>query len=234
MGVTMKTLAVLFAVWTVALCAPVQQRAPPQFNFTKCPALHEVQQPHFKESGYDLHKTYPGVYYELAFHDILQAMCPSVSCVNSNKTVRTYPNGQVYVHEDWGLECMDHSYPQVLLNNITKDDGFFLAFVPTSKLPFVPKGLLAGVTFPNMVVDFKQGESDGWTLEFQCWEYKGHVRYIGVNFYAKQDTDEAYEAMMNASKVSGIDFFFNGGKTGFNFRRVSHKNCPSEPNTTVV
>ena len=44
----------------------------PVFNCTKCPAHHEMQLPHFFESGYDLHKNYPGMYYELAFHDILQ------------------------------------------------------------------------------------------------------------------------------------------------------------------
>ena len=44
----------------------------PVFNCSKCPAHHEMQLPHFFESGYDLHKNYPGMYYELAFHDILQ------------------------------------------------------------------------------------------------------------------------------------------------------------------
>merc|ERR1719231_1684337 len=124
---------------------------------------------------------------------------------------------------------MGTSYPQVLLNNITDDDGFFLAFVPTSKVPFLPKGVLAGVTFPNMVVDFKQGESDGWTLEFQCWEYKGHVRYIGVNFYARNTTDAAYEEMLAVAKQSGIDYYFNNGTTGFNYRRVNNTGCKNDP-----
>ena len=79
-------------------------------------------------------------------------------------------------------------------------------------------------------VDFKTGDA-GWSLEFQCWEWEGHVRYIGVNFYAKQATEEAYQEMLAASKLSGIDYYFNEGKTGFNFRRVNHTNCPNEPPT---
>ena len=82
------------------------------------------------------------LYYELAFKDILQAACPAVTCVHTNKTIETYPDGQVYVNESWGLRCLGNSYPQILLNNVTDDPGHFLAFVPVAKVPGVPKGLL--------------------------------------------------------------------------------------------
>merc|ERR1712216_522165 len=89
-------------------------------------------------------------------------------------------------------------------------------------------GLLKNVIFPNYVVEFVPGEK-GWTLEFQCWEELGKVRYIGVNFYARNTTDAAYDDMMAAAKKSGIGFYFHGGDTGFNFRKVDHTNCTNEP-----
>ena len=107
------------------------------------------------------------LYYELAFHDILQATCPKVTCVHSNKAVEVYPDNKVYVNETWGLRCLGKSYPQILLNNATQDPGFFEAFVPVAKVPGIPAGLLKDLVFPNMVVDFKAG-SAGWTVEFQC------------------------------------------------------------------
>merc|ERR1719359_371090 len=119
--------------------------------------MHEIQNAARIAAGYDLEKAYPGFYYELAFHDILQAACPKVTCVNSNKTVHTYPDGQVYVNEAWGLECLGKPYPQVLLNNVTSMPGYFLAYVPIAKVPGVPKSLLKKAVFPNMIVDRKPG-----------------------------------------------------------------------------
>merc|ERR1711924_534243 len=97
-------------------------------NYTKCPALHEVQASRVAEE-FDV-KDYQGYHYELAFHDILQAACPKVSCVNSNKSLHTFSDGQKYISEAWGLTCLGKSYPQVLLNNLTKSPGYFLSYVP--------------------------------------------------------------------------------------------------------
>ena len=214
-----------FVIAAVLALLPALVSSAPVFNYTKCPAHHEVQLPHFFESGYNLHKNYPGMYYELAFHDILQAACLDVTCVNTNKTVATYPDGQVYVNEAWGMKCYGTSYPQVLLNNITSQNGLFEAYVPVAKVPFVPKGALKNLIFPNHIIDFRAGDTDGWTLEFQCFEGEGHVRYIGVNFYARNTTEEAYQDMLAAAKESGIDYYFDGGNTGFNFRRVNQTGC---------
>merc|ERR1711879_611860 len=84
------------------------------FNWTTCPSLHEVQASHLA-TDFKM-EDYVGYYYELAFHDILQAFCPSVTCVNTNKTLRAFPNGQKYINEAWGLHCLGKSYPQTLLN----------------------------------------------------------------------------------------------------------------------
>jgi len=198
------------------------------FNYSKCPSIHEVQAARVvKEFDMD---DYVGYYYELAFHDILQAACPKVTCVNSNKTLHQYADGQNYISEAWGLSCLGHEYPQVLLNNITDEIGFFKSFVPIAKLPGIPTGLLKYLVFPNIVIDRKTGPN-GWTLEFQCVDFLGHVPYIGINFYAKDTSEATYKEMLASAKASGIDFYFG---SGFSFRRVDHSNCPDEPHATVA
>merc|ERR1712137_1292146 len=93
----------------------------------------------------------------------------------------------------------------------------------------LPKGLLKNVLFPNIVVDRKPGP-DGWTLEFQCVDFLGHVPYIGINFYARNRSEAAYEEMYSAAQRSGIDFYFGKDlNRKLNFRRVSHSDCPDEP-----
>jgi len=219
------TLALTLALPAVVAAAPI-------LNYTKCPSLHEVQTDRVaKEWDMD---DYQGYYYELAFHDILQATCPSVQCVNSNKTLRTWSDGVKYVNEDWGLGCMGKSYPQVLLNNLTDQTGYFLAYVPKAKPPFgVINKWSKGVLFPNMVVDRKPGPK-GWTLEFQCVVWENHVRYVGINFYAKDTSEDSYQEMLAAAKASGIDFYMNHGKPDFNYRRVDHSNCKGEPKPPEV
>lgn len=197
------------------------------FNFSKCPSIHEVQNPHVPQL-LDM-KEYQGFYYELAFHDYLQALCPSVGCVNSNKTMHTYDDGQVYVNEDWGMQCLGKDYPQVLLNNLTDTPGYFLSYVGGGFLKAI-----GSVLFPNIVVDYKPGP-DGWTLEFQCVDLKGHVPYIGINFYARQRTEAAYQEMYDAAVKSGIDFYFGKGlNRKWNYRRVPHGKCTNEPPAASV
>jgi len=202
-----------------------------RFNHSKCPSAHEVQAAHIA-SDFTL-DDYQGYYYELLFHDILQAACPSVSCVNTNMTKRVYDDGTVYVHEDWGLYCMGKPYPQVLLNNETDMPGYLVAEVPIATVPGVPKSLFDGVVFPNTVVDFKAG-NDGWTLQFQCVDLPHlGVVYTGINYYAKNTSEAAFQELDAAAKASGIDYYlsFNGKgpKTHFNNRRVDHSKCKDEP-----
>jgi hypothetical protein len=201
------------------------------WNHSKCPSALEVQAPHVA-SSFTLEQ-YEGYYYELLFHDILQAACPRVSCVNTNMTKRVYDDGQVYVHEDWGLHCLGKSYPQVLLNNVTDIPGYLLAEVPIASVPGVPKTLLENVVFANTVVDYKAGD-DGWTLQFQCVDLPLlGVVYTGINFYAKNTSEAAYQELAAAAKKSGIDYYLSfsgtGIKTGFNNRRVDHSKCSDEP-----
>jgi hypothetical protein len=193
-----------------------------RFNNSKCPLPHELQAEGLADR-FDLHNNYPGHYYELAFHDILQWVCPTVTCVDTNKTVRKYSDGQEYVNEAWGLECFGKDYPQVLENNVTDIPGHFTAFVPVTKMPFLPKGLLKKVLFPNTVVDFRPGDQ-GWTVEFQCVELPHlGVVYTGINYYSKNTTEEAFQDMDAAAKKAGIDYYFT--QFGPTIRRVPQDNC---------
>jgi len=194
-----------------------------RFNNSKCPLPHELQAEGVAQR-FDLHNNYPGMYYELAFHDILQFVCPAVTCVNTNKTIQKYPDGQELVNEAWGLKCLGTDYPQVLLNNVTDIPGHFEAFVPATKIPGLPKDLLGDILFPNTVVDFVPGDQ-GWTLEFQCVELPvTGVVYIGINYYSKNTTEEAFQDMDAAAKKSGIDFYTTQfGKP--HLRRVPQDNC---------
>lgn len=172
---------------------------------------------------------YQGFYYELAFHDYLQALCPSTQCVNTNKTLRKFPDGQAYVHEDWGLNCLGEPYPQVLINNVTDDPGAFAAFVPQVKAPFTwLNRFTKGIDFPTFVVDFKPGPK-GWSLEYWCVEWKQHVWNVGVAFYARSPSEETYQDILAAAEKSGIGFYIQHGKPGWDFRRVNHDKCPNEP-----
>lgn len=158
-------------------------------------------------------------------------MCPSVSCVNSNKTIETFSDGQGYVNEAWGLQCLGADYPQVLQNNLTDVPGQFRAFVGGGFLEKV----IGDQVFLNTVVEHKTG-ADGWSLEFQCVDKTvlgiSHVTYIGINFYAKQATEEIYQDMIEAGKKSGIDFYY--GADGLTFRRVDHSDCSNEPSSSVL
>jgi len=199
------------------------------FNFTKCPTLHEFQAAHVA-TDFDLDE-YKGFYYEMAFHDYFQAMCPAATCVNSNKTIETFSDGQGYVNEVWGLQCLGADYPQDLQNNLTDVPGQFQAFVGGGFL----KAIIGDVMFLNTVVDHKTGP-DGWSLEFQCVDKKvlgiSHVTYIGINFYARQPTEEAYQEMIEAGKKSGIDFYY--GVDSLTFRRVNHTGCTNEPSSSFL
>lgn len=210
--------------------ATLAQIASARFNESKCPLPHEIQAPGLADR-FDLHRNYPGTYYELAFHDILQWACPAVSCVNTNKTIQTYSDGQEYVNEAWGLKCLGADYPQVLLNNVTDIPGHFEAFVPVTTVPFLPKALLGNVKFPNTVVDFVPGDA-GWTLEFQCVELPVlGVVYTGINFYSKNTTEEAFQEMSSAAQRSGIDYFYSR-PVGPTLRRVPHDTCAGQ--TVIV
>ena len=118
---------------------------------------------------------------------------------------------------------------QVLLFNTTTEKGYLRGYVPTTKIPFLPKGLVKNLLFPDTIIDFKSGP-EGWLLEFQCVEHFGRVLFTGVNFYSKTKTEQAYQEMLAAGKSRGIDFFWNVGE---GLHIVNQTGCPPPPNKTA-
>ena len=66
---------------------------------------------------------------------------------------------QRFVHDAWNLFCAGKYYPQTLLFNTTQEPGNLRGYVPSTKIPFLPKKVVAGLLFPDTVVDFKEGTS---------------------------------------------------------------------------
>lgn len=199
--------------------------AQPRFNNTECPRFWEMQTERMKDFRLD---QVVGYYYELAFHDVTQyPLCfdPHPRCITANRTVGKHADGVVFMDDDWNLGCFGQFYPQDLIFNKTEFPGYFKGYVPVTKIPGLPKGIVANVVFPNTMVDFKDGP-DGWSLEFQCVEHFGRVLFIGINFYAKQRSEAAFQEMLAVTKATGIDFY---AQQGFGLKRVDHTNCSNEP-----
>jgi len=211
----------------------------PQFNNSRCPASWELQAPHMR--GFNINDL-PGYYYELAFHDITQyPLCPSRSrCITSNKAIQSHSDGVKFVNDTWNLACYEHPYPQTLLFNVTDTPGYLRGYVPDTAIPFLPKGVVSGTVFPDTIVDFKAGPK-GWALEIQCVEVtvwhipraEKRVAFIGINYYSKDNSEEAFQEIDAAARARGLYYYIDqGGVPGSKgLRRVNHTGCPHEPHT---
>jgi len=198
----------------------------PQFNGTKCPAYWELQTSHMSQ---DFHvKMLEGYYYELAFHDATQfPLCPNKvpRCITSDKAVEAYSDGQRYVNDTWDLQCFGVEYPQTLLFNETDKPGFLKGYVPATKIPLLPPNIVSALVFPNTIVDFKAGPQ-GYSLEMQCVEFLGRIAFVGINYYTKEKTEEAFQQIDKVARAQGLGYFLDKN-TGV--RRVNHTGCPNEP-----
>lgn len=208
-----------------AAAAAVHAQSVPQWNHTKCPAFWELQAPHvatdFRLEHID------GYFYELAFHDYTQyPLCPfNPRCITSSKALQKYADGTVFVNDTWNLNCAGAFYPQQLLFNSTEHPGYFLGYVPEAKIPFLPKGIIKNMVFPDTVVDFKAGPK-GWVLEMQCMQLGPIITFVGINFYAKTTDDATLKEMEAAARARGLGIYMDHGE---GLTRVNHTGCPGEP-----
>ncbi|KAL1511724.1 hypothetical protein AB1Y20_005012 [Prymnesium parvum] len=213
------------------LVLPAIAAATPRFNNSKCPHYWELQAPRVA-SSFDFSRDVPGLYYELAFHDWTQRpLCPTPPrCITSLKQVRTHADGVRYVNDTWRLQCFGRAYPQTLLFNQTEARGALRGYVPTTRIPFLPESIAAGLVFPDTIVDFKRG-AEGWLLEVQCVEALGGVRFVGINFYSKTKTEAAFQEMHQAALDRGLGFWMDSRPWGLS--RVNHTDCPDEPHDVL-
>jgi hypothetical protein len=110
-------------------------------------------------TDFDFDRDVPGYYYELAFHDVTQRpLCLSKPrCITSEKAIQSHSDGVRYVNDTWNLQCFGLQYPQTLLFNKTADRGYLRGYVPLTVIPFLPKGIVSNLLFPDTIVDFKSG-----------------------------------------------------------------------------
>ena len=184
-----------------------------EFNYTKCPAVWEVQSETVKQN-FTLKKFVPGTYYELAFHDYTQfPVCPIPVCVRSQK-VLDYQLNQI--NDTFSLTCLGLTFPVQLRFNLTEVPGHFLGHWR----------LLGTITVPDTVVEVKEN-AEGvyeWVIEFQCLEKFDHVVFTGINLYSRLNnvTDEYVNQLLEFARARGLGVYMD---TGLKVNRVDQKNC---------
>jgi hypothetical protein len=121
---------------------------------------------------------------------------------------------------NWSLACFGKRYPVELVFNLTSDPG---VFTEHNK---------AGFDVPNMVVatgPLVQSDSGTsqyeWVVEFQCATKLGHVDFIGINWYTKdqQVSPETIAELEEAARRRGLGPYMDDG---FKVRNMSQVNCP--------
>lgn len=198
--------------------------SPPKFNNSKCPSFWELQAPHVA-TDFTL-DDFTGNYFELAFHDVTQRpLCPDSKprCITSDKAVQTHADGVRFVNDTWNLQCFGAQYPEALYFNETEHPGYVIGYLPVFKVPFLPKGVVAGMKFPDTVVDFKAGP-DGWVIELQCVEAFNHVMFVGINYYSKVNSEAAFQEMHTAAMARGLGLWVDSWPWGL--QRVNFTGCP--------
>ena len=182
------------------------------FNFTTCPSPDELQTD-FVKANFSLEK-FAGTYYELAMHDYTQKpACPKPDCVRSQKRVQ-YDTRQV--NDTFTLKCLGGQYEESLIFNFTDRPGVFRGF--WEHLP--------ELTIPDTVVDITLDSTGGYerVLEFQCVEFLGRVRFVGINWYSRiQVVDDAYlQSFLQMARDRGLGVYMDEGEKVF---MPNQRNC---------
>jgi len=171
-----------------------------------------------------------GTYYELAYHDYTQprSVCGcerSVKVVNTTASPATIadlftlkcppPNGQDQITHLKFTESED------TVGRLDGSCGFFAPF---------------GATIcPDFLIDVgtrTAGEPYPWVLEFQCVEnWWGGLLFAGINFYARDKSQETLDAMIASAEAHGLGDFIEGGfPAGLHI--VNHTGCTyPDPNS---
>eukprot|EP00392_Amoebophrya_sp_AT5.2_P014282 g14430.t1 len=199
-----------------------------------CPDPVAIQDPLVRER-FDVRKL-QGVYKELFLHDFSQypACATGPTCVQSRKFLdRESPQDEqspVLLHDTFTLACFGRPYASDLKFEVNASTpGIFtgkwsavtgglripdtvVAFKEQerpirSKSTAAPRDEVEEVEFPDQYE---------WVIELQCVdlrELSSHVIpsdyafFVGINFYAKEDTPEVRQEMLAAAKARGIDAY---------------------------
>ena len=199
-----------------------------EFNFTTCPASHEIQQPKVSES-FTMEKLV-GTYYELALHDYTQyPTCPKLSCIRSQKEFTDVGDGKQQIKDTFTLGCFGHSYINSYYFNTTETTGSLIGFLVD---PPAWWKILFEMEYPDTIVDFKESADGGqydWVIEFQCREKNPiiggeKVSFTGFNFYSRVQNpdDSVLEEMLQSARDMGLGVYLD---SHWGVTKVSQENC---------
>jgi len=199
------------------------------FNFTTCPSPEEIwalgSDPEKVPRDFDLSKFAPStpggaLYYELAFHDWTQKpACPDPKCVTSRKV---YDPALNQVNDTFSLECFGGVYYPELRFKPSETKGSLKAWWENPLHLSKQAGWI-----PDVVVDFQlnqDGSGYDWVLELQCVEEAGHVWFVGINFYSRQQSpgDEYVQNFLQVGRDFGLGPYMD---SGLKVTVVDHSNC---------
>ncbi|GMH91261.1 hypothetical protein TrVE_jg6787 [Triparma verrucosa] len=188
-----------------------------------CAGVYEDLVDDFVKDNFDV-KLMEGTFYELAYHDYTQPrnLC---GCERSVKTIDTETNPPS-INDLFTLKCPagSNGKDQIthLFFNTTEEDGVLSGecsfFEPFSGNDVCPDYLIdVGTRNP--------GEPYPWLLEFQCVERKnGDLLFAGINFYAKEKSNETLTEMMTSAEAHGLAKFIDGGFPS-GLKIVDHSEC---------
>lgn len=111
------------------------------------------------------------------------------------------------------------NYPSALSFNLTNQTGVFEGHWP----------LFKSLRIPDVLVDFKSDAETGqyaWVLELQCTG-GDNAFFVGINFYSRDKTTEAFQEILASAKAHGIDRYWNSTKAGLTM--VNHTGCVYPP-----
>ena len=165
----------------------------------------------------------PFVHVHYTDHDYTQprALC---GCERSVKTVSTDTKPSS-INDLFTLKCPAASYGKDQITHL---------FFNESDTP----GLLLGdcsffsvagtKVCPDYVIDVgtrTPGQPYPWVLEFQCVERRtGGLLFAGINFYARDKSNETLTAMLESAEAHGLGQFYDGGFPS-GIKIVDHTNC---------
>ena len=187
-----------------------------EFNFTTCPASHEIMAEKVAKT-FDMNK-FVGTYYEQALHDYTQyPTCPRVSCIRSQKEFTDAGDGKSQIKDTFTLGCFGHAYTFPYYFNTTEVNGSLDGFILNAPVWWK---VLFQLEYPDTIVDFKESEDGGqyeWVIEFQCrqkdklFKQGQKIGFTGFNFYTRDQNpgDDVFEEMKQAATDAGLDVYFN-------------------------
>ncbi|GMI18284.1 hypothetical protein TrLO_g2778 [Triparma laevis f. longispina] len=205
----------VLALLTTALPALVSGSA--------CSEVYETLVDDFVKDNFDV-KLMEGTFYELAYHDYTQPrnLC---GCERSVKTIDTATE-PVSINDLFTLKCPAgaNGKDQIthLFFNTTESPG-----VLSGKCSFF-EPLSGDDVCPDYLIDVgtrEVGAPYPWLLELQCVERKnGDLLFAGINFYAKDKSNETLTEMMASAESHGLAQFIDGGfPSGLEI--VDHTDC---------